>query len=118
MHQLISIYLDMTTVAHANLEAIAYTHVYAPNVLAPNNSNSPLVNERLDGIDKLNNLASSLAVVFTSVNGSLEGVPLTLSNSSFNAAKSMIMGSFATEDDEEDITSLSLETIDISDIPR
>lgn len=63
-------------------------------------------------------LAHSLALVFSSVNHSLKGVPITLSNSSFNAAKAMILGNFQTEDDEEDIVSVGLNDFDIADSPR
>lgn len=70
------------------------------------------------GISQVNILAHALALVFSSVNYSLKGVPLVLSGSSFNAAKAMIMGNFQTEDDEEDIVSFGLDDFDISDSPR
>ena len=69
-------------------------------------------------INQVKMLSHSLALVFSSVNHSLKGVPIKLLNSSFNEAKAKILGNFQTEDDEEDIISVNLNEFDITDSPR
>ena len=93
IHQLISLFLSMTTVAHADLETKKFGLVYAASITTSNLSEDE-IEERKDDIHKLNTMAKSLATLFTVVNSTLQGVPLVLSNSSFNAAKSLILGTF------------------------
>lgn len=120
IHSLISTLISHTSITHAELAGMSFTPVYALKVL-PNlveNYSKESLRKSMTCLNQVNALAHALALVFSSVNHSLKGVPITLSNSSFNAAKAMILGNFQTEDDEEDIISVGLNDFDISDSPR
>ena len=107
----------MTTVAYAEQCEQAYKLIYACQVVQPDDSPSSQVENWLQLIWQTNDVASTLALIF-SFGNSLDGVPLALSNSAFNTAKGMIMGIVTTEDDDEDIQSLSLEHINVRESNR
>jgi hypothetical protein len=120
IHQLISTLISHTSITHAELAGLPFTPVYSlklmPNLVEGYSKDS--IRKAMSCLNHVNMLAHALALVFSSVNHSLKGVPITLSNSSFNAAKAMILGNFQTEDDEEDIVQVGLADFDISDSPR
>ena len=120
VHPLISTLVSHTSITHAELAGLPYVPIYTPKLIPDvlNNYDKDDYKKSLKCINQVNMLAHSLALVFSSVNHSLKGVPIKLSNSSFNAAKAMILGNFQTEDDEEDIISVNLSEFDITDSPR
>ena len=120
IHPLISTFVSHTSIAHAELAGQSFIPIYSFKIIPQliDSYNKDEIKKTMKWMSQVNMLAHSLALIFSSVNHSLKGVPITLSNSSFNAAKAMILGNFQIEDDEEDIISINLNDFDISDSPR
>ena len=120
IHPLISTLISHTSITHAELAGFPFTPVYVYKLVpkASENYKKENIIKAMKCLNQVNMLAHALALVFSSANYSLKGVPITISNSSFNAAKAMILGNFQTEDDEEDIVQIGLDDFDISDSPR
>lgn len=55
-----------------------------------------------ENLNNLNNQALALSCLVSGISHSLKGVPLALMNSTFNAAKGMILGNWKVEDDDEE----------------
>jgi hypothetical protein len=121
-------------IIHADLAGQSFTPVYSLK-LFPKLSESYLkedIKKAMSRLTQVNAMAHALALVFSSVNHSLKGVPISLANSSFNTAKAMILGNFESEDypmnspdkrskireEDEDIAQVGLNDFDISDSPR
>jgi len=138
IHPLISTLISHTSITHAELAGMTFTPVYTLKLIpkVSENYSKDNIKKAMSCLNQVNALAHALALVFSSVNHSLKGVPITLANSSFNAAKAMILGNFENQDystpnarnsktnssrqkdEEDDIMQYGLNDFDISDSPR
>lgn len=128
LHELLSTLISLANIANADLTSLKLAPVFSAIKCTQNGESvslqnlSPQAIQYLDFMQTLNSYSLALASVLTGVNNSFNGgVPLTLTTSSFNSAKGMILGTFKTggeEDEDELYFQNDLQKIDLSESPR
>ena len=94
--QILTLVLNFTSVAHAEVAALKNTFIY---LIDENNSEYKYALIIRNNLDLLKDVANCLAMIMSTFSHKYHGITVDMSNAALTIAKNMIIGKFADEED-------------------